>query len=105
MVKLFGWEAKMSDMLAKKRDEELEWIMSKELAGLANNVVNYFIPILQMIGTYASFTLIMKGNLTPSLVFSTMAVFDLLRDRTLTRQYMLAECVLIIFQSCTPCSS
>ncbi|KZV76920.1 multidrug resistance-associated ABC transporter [Peniophora sp. CONT] len=89
MVKLFGWETKMADMLAKKRDEELEWIMSKELVGLANNVVNYFIPILQMIGTYASFTLIMKGKLTPSLVFSSMAVFDLLRDQLHTVFFMI----------------
>jgi hypothetical protein len=41
MIKLFGWEHKMSKLLYEKRDEELAWIKTRELASLSNNVVKY----------------------------------------------------------------
>ncbi|KAI0028294.1 hypothetical protein K488DRAFT_80756 [Vararia minispora EC-137] len=81
MIKLFGWESKISKMLDEKRIEELKWIRLREMAGLLNNVVNYCIPVVQMVACYATFTVIMKRELTPSIVFSSMAVFDLLRDQ------------------------
>ncbi|KZV63091.1 P-loop containing nucleoside triphosphate hydrolase protein [Peniophora sp. CONT] len=90
MVKLFGWEGKMSDRLAEKRDEELRWIVRRKFADLANNVANGdIIPILQMLATYAVFTLVMKREMTPSLVFSTIAVFDLLRQQLIMAMHML----------------
>ncbi|KZV67808.1 P-loop containing nucleoside triphosphate hydrolase protein [Peniophora sp. CONT] len=90
MVKLFGWEGKMSARLDKKRDEELWWIMRRKLADLANNTTNGdLIPILQMVATYAVFTLVMKRELTSSLVFSTATVFDLLRQQLLMAMHML----------------
>jgi hypothetical protein len=39
MIKLFGWESKISGVLDEKRNEELIWIRAREMAGLANNVV------------------------------------------------------------------
>ena len=67
MVKLFGWEGKMSGRLAEKRQEELHWIVRRRLADLANNVANDIIPITQMLATYAVFTVIMKGEMTRKL--------------------------------------
>ncbi|KAG6857595.1 hypothetical protein H0H87_010163 [Tephrocybe sp. NHM501043] len=49
MIKLFGWEKKMGEKIAEKRDKEL--------------------------------TIIMKEDLSASKVFSSMAVFDMLRDQ------------------------
>ena len=40
MIKLFGWEQKIADRLAVKRDEELKWIKSRELATLATDILN-----------------------------------------------------------------
>ncbi|KZV64704.1 hypothetical protein PENSPDRAFT_656364 [Peniophora sp. CONT] len=80
MIKLFGWEQKIADRLAVKRDEELKWIKSRELATLATDILNHVIPLFQMVATYAVYTLIMKKELTASIVFSSIAVFDLLRD-------------------------
>ena len=67
MVKLFGWENKMSERLATKREDELHWIIRRKLADLANNVANDIIPITQMLATYAVFTVIMKGEMTREL--------------------------------------
>jgi hypothetical protein len=41
-----------------------------------------------MIACYGTFTVIMKRELTPSIVFSSMAVFDLLRDQLHTIFFM-----------------
>ncbi|KZV64708.1 P-loop containing nucleoside triphosphate hydrolase protein [Peniophora sp. CONT] len=80
MIKLFGWEQKIADRLAVKRDEELKWIKSRELATLTTDVLNHTIPFLQMVATYSVYTLVMKKQLTASIVFSSIAVFDMLRD-------------------------
>ncbi|VDB89909.1 unnamed protein product [Peniophora sp. CBMAI 1063] len=80
MIKLFGWEQKIADRLALKRDEELKWIKSRELATLATDILNHVIPLFQMVATYAVYTLVMKKDLTASIVFSSIAVFDILRD-------------------------
>ena len=80
MVKLFGWEQKMSDQISGKRAAEMEWVRKREFATLANTVMSYLIPILVMISSYATFTLVMKRDLSPSIVFSSMTIFDMLRD-------------------------
>ncbi|VDC01970.1 unnamed protein product [Peniophora sp. CBMAI 1063] len=80
MVKLFGWEHKVADILAVKRDEELHWVRLREIAQLTINLVNYTIPLLQMISIFFTFTVIMKQQLTPSIVFSAIPVFELIRN-------------------------
>lgn len=35
MVKLFGWEEKMSTRLDKKREEELQWVWTSRMYNLA----------------------------------------------------------------------
>ncbi|VDB89911.1 unnamed protein product [Peniophora sp. CBMAI 1063] len=80
MIKLFGWEQKIADRLAVKRDEELRWIKARELATLAMDIFNHIIPLFQMVATYAVYTLVMKKQLTASIVFSSISVFELLRE-------------------------
>ncbi|KAF8889981.1 multidrug resistance-associated ABC transporter [Gymnopilus junonius] len=74
MIKLFGWEKKMSDTLKQKREDELSWVWKSKV----NSAVS-FIPTITMIITYATYTLIMKQSLNASKVFSSMAVFDIVR--------------------------
>ncbi|CCM01503.1 uncharacterized protein FIBRA_03559 [Fibroporia radiculosa] len=80
MVKLFGWEPRVAEQLSKKREDELRFQWKYRLLGLVNDVVNHVIPFITMIVTYVTFTLIMKKELTASVVFSSMAVFDMLRQ-------------------------
>lgn len=81
MVKLFGWEQKMSAQLSTKRDAEMLWVRKREFASLANTIVNYIIPVLVMVSSYATFTVVMRRELTPSIVFSSMSIFDMLRGQ------------------------
>lgn len=41
MIKLFGWEPKMNEEIAKKRDEELYWIKRRQLLDLLNGNIKY----------------------------------------------------------------
>ncbi|PPQ81919.1 hypothetical protein CVT24_010441 [Panaeolus cyanescens] len=79
MIKLFGWEKKMSRSLNDKREEELVWVWKSKVIELLNGIINSIIPTITMVVTYATFTIIMKQSLTPSIVFSSMVIFDVVR--------------------------
>ncbi|KAJ7643885.1 hypothetical protein FB45DRAFT_896346 [Roridomyces roridus] len=80
-IKLFGWEGKMKDRIDGKRTDELVWIRKRRILDLASSMVNFVIPIVTMCLTYGClYTLVMKQPLNASKVFSTMTVFDIIRD-------------------------
>ncbi|KDR83115.1 hypothetical protein GALMADRAFT_238938 [Galerina marginata CBS 339.88] len=80
MIKLFGWEGKMTKRLEVKREEELSWLWKMKLLNLTNGLVSLFIPTFTMLTTYATYTVIMREELTASRIFSSMAVFSILRE-------------------------
>ncbi|KAH9918376.1 P-loop containing nucleoside triphosphate hydrolase protein [Epithele typhae] len=79
MIKLFGWESRILSQIREKRDEELLSIRKSKLLSVINNMYNYFVPILIMLTTFFTYTVIMKQTLTAAKVFSSMSVFDMLR--------------------------
>ncbi|KAI0306147.1 hypothetical protein B0F90DRAFT_1814940 [Multifurca ochricompacta] len=81
MIKLFGWEPKIAARLAEKREQELQFIKTRQILNLINGNINFVIPVITMVVTYVTYIVIMRKALTPSVVFSSMAVFDLLRDQ------------------------
>ncbi|KAI0031305.1 P-loop containing nucleoside triphosphate hydrolase protein, partial [Vararia minispora EC-137] len=81
MIKLFGWERRIARSLEEKRAFELRAVRKRELAALANDILNCAIPVLVMVASYAAFTMGMKQELTPATVFASMAVFDMLRGQ------------------------
>ncbi|KAH9939278.1 uncharacterized protein BXZ73DRAFT_99482 [Epithele typhae] len=81
MVKLFGWEPRVADRLADKREDELTWIRHFKILELLNKNVNFIIPVITMMLTYTTYTVVMGEILTASRVFSSMAVFDALRGQ------------------------
>ncbi|KIM25975.1 hypothetical protein M408DRAFT_330768, partial [Serendipita vermifera MAFF 305830] len=81
MIKLFAWEAKVKERMYEKREEELLWTKKRQILQLLNMNANYILPLLTMIVTFSSYALVFKHELTASRVFSSMAVFDMLRDQ------------------------
>ncbi|KAL7284523.1 hypothetical protein ACG7TL_001814 [Trametes sanguinea] len=79
MIKLFGWEPRIAAQLDKKREEELVSVRRSQLLAMFINSCNNMLPILIMLSTFFTYTVIMKEELTASRVFSSMAVFDMLR--------------------------
>ncbi|KAG2070718.1 hypothetical protein BDR04DRAFT_1053972 [Suillus decipiens] len=81
MIKLFGWEEKLDARIGERREVELVWTWKTKILELVNNNLNYVIPLFTMMASYMTFTLVMGQNLTASKVFSSMTVFDILRDQ------------------------
>ncbi|KAL7284501.1 hypothetical protein ACG7TL_001792 [Trametes sanguinea] len=73
MIKLFGWEPRITAQLDKKREEELTLVRRSKLLNLFINSCNNLLPILIMLSTFFTYTMIMKEELTASRVFSSMA--------------------------------
>lgn len=79
MLKLFGWESEMHERIAVRREEEVKWLWKRKFYDVIIAIVNFLIPAFTMLATYASHTLIWKEELSAAKVFSSMAVFTLLR--------------------------
>ncbi|CCO33309.1 ATP-binding cassette transporter abc4 Short=ABC transporter abc4 [Rhizoctonia solani AG-1 IB] len=71
MIKMFGWERKVINQVEGKRKAELEYYKKR----------HYILPLIVMGLTFASHTLWFKQKLTASIVFSSIAVFDLMRNQ------------------------
>jgi hypothetical protein len=70
MIKLFGWEGRIRETVAEKREEELRWIWKQKLLGLASSIakrviilqrrklllirlLSITIPLVHMVVTYS----------------------------------------------------
>ncbi|KAG9012453.1 hypothetical protein FRB94_006069 [Tulasnella sp. JGI-2019a] len=81
MIKLFGWENKVNKQIEEKRDEELKYIKRRQLWNVGNFSITSLLPLLVSISTFATYSLIMKQDLTASRVFSSIAIFDLITEQ------------------------
>ncbi|KAF8610181.1 P-loop containing nucleoside triphosphate hydrolase protein [Ceratobasidium sp. AG-I] len=98
MIKLFGWESKVKSRIEEKREEELRWYKKKQLVGLVTQILGDILPVVAVLVTLASHTLWFKQSLDASVVFSSIAVFDVLRDRM--RQML--RVIPALIQACDP---
>ncbi|PBK67572.1 P-loop containing nucleoside triphosphate hydrolase protein [Armillaria solidipes] len=101
MIKLFGWERKMEERIARKRDEELLWIRRKQLLNLLSGIIKFSFlrafPYTRLnddgnLCDLCTFnllldiyrkpliprqTIIMKQQLSSATVFSSMTIFEM----------------------------
>ncbi|KAF7977580.1 hypothetical protein HWV62_3166 [Athelia sp. TMB] len=64
MIKLFGWENKMNEKMRNIREQELYWQRKSQILKIVNNNVNFCLPIMTMLATFATYTLVMKKDLS-----------------------------------------
>uniref|UniRef100_A0A8H8CG88 P-loop containing nucleoside triphosphate hydrolase protein n=1 Tax=Psilocybe cubensis TaxID=181762 RepID=A0A8H8CG88_PSICU len=81
MVKLFGWEQELAKKIDNKREEELSAIWRYKTFSIFTRFFNVFIPTATMVATYATYTMVMKRSLTPSIIFSSLTVFTMIRNQ------------------------
>ncbi|KAJ1309716.1 hypothetical protein OPQ81_006481 [Rhizoctonia solani] len=81
MIKLFGWEKKVIGQVEEKREEELTYYKKRQFLGLVNMNINYVLPLIVMLVTYATHTLLFKKDLNAAVVFSSIGIFDVLRNQ------------------------
>ncbi|PPQ71821.1 hypothetical protein CVT26_007735 [Gymnopilus dilepis] len=80
-IKLLGWEWKMGERVREKREAELRRLWQTLTLGLLNASMNTLIPVITLLMTYVAYTVVMKGELNASKIFSTMAVLSILRTQ------------------------
>ncbi|RDB25958.1 ATP-binding cassette transporter abc4 [Hypsizygus marmoreus] len=101
MVKVFAWERDVKRNVAEKRQEELVLVRCRQLLDLINNNIKYlldsivddgrnicYIRLSQfcfmccvLASDFRAKTLVMKEELNASKVFSSMTVFEMLREQ------------------------
>ncbi|KAL7412630.1 hypothetical protein BDY24DRAFT_442169 [Mrakia frigida] len=79
MIKMLAWEAKIEERIYLAREEELRLVRKKVLLNIINNSINFIVSSVCMIATFASYALLQGQVMTPSKIFSTVAVFEILR--------------------------
>ncbi|KAJ7576855.1 multidrug resistance-associated ABC transporter [Mycena floridula] len=72
MVKLFGWEILAANQLNEKRREELFWVKRLQLLNVMSAITGKILPAVTMLTTFVVY----KRDLTPAVVFSSIAVFQ-----------------------------
>lgn len=80
-IKLFAWENRVKNQSEKKRQAELDQYRKRQFLGLVTTNINFALPLVVMIITFASHTLLLKRSLDASSIFSSIAVFDTLRTQ------------------------
>ncbi|EIW59890.1 multidrug resistance-associated ABC transporter [Trametes versicolor FP-101664 SS1] len=85
MVKLFGWEPRMAAQLDKRREEELVAVRRSKLLSLSINMCNYLIPVVIMLSTFFTYTVIMKQELTAKVSLERLS--DFLRNTELIDEF------------------
>ncbi|KAH9915165.1 P-loop containing nucleoside triphosphate hydrolase protein [Epithele typhae] len=78
-VKLLGWQKQQGEKLQKARDDELESTAASEYMKIWVRAVTVFLPLLVMLASYTTFTFLMQRDLTASIVFSSISLFETLR--------------------------
>ncbi|KJA20178.1 hypothetical protein HYPSUDRAFT_204055 [Hypholoma sublateritium FD-334 SS-4] len=82
MVKLFGWEDRMAERLSGTREAELLLVWKIKFLNCFYTIIGAFIiPTSITIATYGFYTAVMKQELTPSTIFSSIAVFSRLSEQ------------------------
>ncbi|KAG8681627.1 hypothetical protein FRC09_017351, partial [Ceratobasidium sp. 395] len=80
MIKLLAWERKVKEDIREKREVELGWYRKRQFLELVGMNLNYATPIVVTAITFAIHTLVFRKPLTASMVFSTIGVFNVLRQ-------------------------
>ncbi|KZS96509.1 P-loop containing nucleoside triphosphate hydrolase protein [Sistotremastrum niveocremeum HHB9708] len=80
MIKLFAWESKAETRIAEKREAELWYTFWNAVLRTCSSSVTSLFPMVAMMSTYATFTLVMGGELTASRLFSSLVVFGRLEN-------------------------
>ncbi|KAF8310652.1 P-loop containing nucleoside triphosphate hydrolase protein, partial [Clavulina sp. PMI_390] len=83
LVKMFGWERRVEDKLRDRREAELSWLEKYYFYIMLNNNITWILPLMSLLGTYTTFTVIMKRPLNEppdSQIFASLGVLESLRE-------------------------
>lgn len=80
-VKYFGLEEPFLGRIRESRAKELRLMVISAVFNLAFHIISTLLPIINMIVTFGLYTIVMKKPLTPSIAFTSISLFDILRSQ------------------------
>ncbi|KAI0709575.1 P-loop containing nucleoside triphosphate hydrolase protein [Cerioporus squamosus] len=81
MIKLFGWERRVTGQIEERREAELKFLRKTKFLELVNNCINFSIPLFTMAFTFGAYTMFFDGELTASRLFSSYAAFETIQHQ------------------------
>ncbi|KAI5122640.1 hypothetical protein M0805_008724 [Coniferiporia weirii] len=91
MIKLFAWESYILKQLTQKRDEELSKMKRFRLFQSGLNITNQLLPFLSKLVALSIYTLVSKGELTASRIFSALMVFGMMEEQVFRIMYTIPQ--------------
>ncbi|KAK9458848.1 uncharacterized protein V1516DRAFT_629966 [Lipomyces oligophaga] len=79
IIKLFAWESMFQKKILDVRTQELHYLRKRYILWAVSVIVWFGFPTLITFASFGSFTLLAKHELKPSVAFSSLALFNLLR--------------------------
>ncbi|KAG0327706.1 hypothetical protein BG000_000839 [Podila horticola] len=80
IIKFFGWESKFEEKIRKARAAELQQTRSSFRLMTVAGIVWESIPLLNIVLVFISYTVFFGNELSASKVFTTLALFNILRN-------------------------
>ncbi|KAF9384340.1 hypothetical protein CPB97_005742 [Podila verticillata] len=84
IIKFFGWESKFEEKISKDRAIELQRTRKSFGLSIVASIVWESIPLLNIILVFVSYTVFFGNELSASKVFTTLALFNILRMSLVT---------------------
>ncbi|CAO3645419.1 unnamed protein product [Cunninghamella blakesleeana] len=78
-IKFFAWEHRWKEKILKLRNDEMKYLFNICLCNFVTNATWNGLPILVIIAAFSSFTILEGKELTPSIAFTSMYLYSLLR--------------------------
>lgn len=79
IIKFFAWERKFCERVLDIREKELNLLLWRNIYWIANSVVFFIMPMLVVVSSFWCFVRYQGGNLTSSVAFTAISVFNIMR--------------------------
>ncbi|WBW73572.1 ABC transmembrane transporter Abc1/Ybt1 [Schizosaccharomyces osmophilus] len=93
VTKFFGWEKPMLQKVREKRNIEIANIWRLNILDITFKSCMKIAPFLSMFITFATFTKVMDRELSPSIAFTSISLFSVLRNQFITLSGILRQMI------------
>ncbi|KAK7205031.1 P-loop containing nucleoside triphosphate hydrolase protein [Myxozyma melibiosi] len=93
IIKFFSWESLFTKRLMEIRTKEIKQLRKRYILWTFAVIIWFGFPTLITFATFGFYTLVAKRELTPSIAFSSVALFNLLRTPMDRLSSMVAELI------------
>ncbi|KAF9578851.1 hypothetical protein BGW38_005154, partial [Lunasporangiospora selenospora] len=91
IVKFFGWEAKFVEKITAAREKELQRTKETLIRSILAEVAWMVMPLFNIIVILLAYTKVFGNEITASMLFTTLSLFNIMRDAMNFLPYMVKQ--------------